>query len=103
MKPSQVIGVSGSSKRWSESPTKQPLANIVWSPILDRLERREHRVAVEEAARADLDPRLGREGQPATWLEQRPFADSQAPFVERLEDLPLEPAKGRCSRSQVAG
>src|SRR6187549_1026769 len=33
VKPCQVIGFSGSSKRWSASPTKQPLANITWSPI----------------------------------------------------------------------
>ncbi len=26
-------GCSGSSKRWAASPTKQPLANITWSPI----------------------------------------------------------------------
>src|SRR6266487_3301661 len=31
--PCSVTGVSGSLKRCSESPTKQPLANIVWSPI----------------------------------------------------------------------
>ena len=29
LNPCQVIGVSGSSKRWAASPTKQPLANIV--------------------------------------------------------------------------
>ena len=33
VKPCQVIGSSGSSKRCSASPMKQPLANIVWSPI----------------------------------------------------------------------
>ena len=33
VKPWRVTGVSGSSKRCSASPMKQPLANIVWSPI----------------------------------------------------------------------
>ena len=32
LKPWWVIGVVGSSKRWSASPTKQPLANMTWSP-----------------------------------------------------------------------
>ncbi len=36
VKPCSVIGFSGSSKRWLASPTKQPLANIVWSPIVTR-------------------------------------------------------------------
>ena len=31
--PCQVIGLSGSSKRWFESVTKQPFANMQWSPI----------------------------------------------------------------------
>ena len=32
-KPCQVTGVSKSSKRWLPSVTKQPLANMQWSPI----------------------------------------------------------------------
>jgi len=31
--PCQVIGRLGSSNRWSASVTKQPLANMQWSPI----------------------------------------------------------------------
>src|SRR5205814_1435183 len=31
--PCQVTGLSGSSKRWLPSVTKQPLANMQWSPI----------------------------------------------------------------------
>jgi hypothetical protein len=31
--PCQVIGASGSSKRWLASVTKQPLANMQWLPI----------------------------------------------------------------------
>src|SRR5438034_1651021 len=34
VKPCQVTGVSGSSKRCDESATKHPLANITWSPIV---------------------------------------------------------------------
>ena len=33
VKPCQVTGVSGSSKRWAPSVTKQPLANMQLSPI----------------------------------------------------------------------
>jgi hypothetical protein len=57
---------------------------------LDQLERGQHRVAVEEAAGADLDPRPGRKGQPAARLQQRAFADPQASLVERLQGLALE-------------
>src|SRR5690349_10582053 len=57
---------------------------------LDRFQGRQHRVAVEEAAGADLDPSLRRQRQPAARLEQRSFADPQTPFVERLEDLALD-------------
>ena len=57
---------------------------------LDPLVGGEHRVAVEEAAGADLDPRLGRQGQPAAGLQQRPFADPQPALVERLEHLALD-------------
>src|SRR5438045_8434376 len=32
--PCHVTGVSGSSKRCDASETKQPLANITWSPIV---------------------------------------------------------------------
>jgi hypothetical protein len=34
VKPCQVTGLSGSSKRWAPSVTKQPLANMQWSPML---------------------------------------------------------------------
>ena len=90
VKPCQVIGMVGSSKRCSASPTKQPLANIVWSPIETLLLGGDHRVAVEEAAGADLDLGLGRQRQPAARLQQRPFADPQPPLVERLEQLALD-------------
>ena len=33
VKPCQGTGLSGSSKRWFESVTKQPLANMQCSPI----------------------------------------------------------------------
>src|SRR3954453_15991498 len=36
VKPCQVTGMSGSSKRCEASETKQPLANITWSPIVTR-------------------------------------------------------------------
>ena len=36
VKPCQVIGWSGSSNRWFASVTKQPLANMQWSPISTR-------------------------------------------------------------------
>ena len=50
----------------------------------------DHRVAVEEAALADLDLGLGRQRHPAAGLEQRAFADPQAALVERLEHLALD-------------
>ena len=50
----------------------------------------DHRVAVEEAALADLDLGLGRQGQPAAGLEQRALADPQPPLVERLQHLALD-------------
>src|SRR5947208_13820007 len=34
VKPCHVTGVSGSSKRCDASETKQPFANITWSPIV---------------------------------------------------------------------
>ena len=57
---------------------------------LDPLLRGDHHVAVEEAARADLDPGPRRQGQPAARLEQRPLADRQPPLVERLQHLALD-------------
>ena len=59
-------------------------------PDLDQLDRGEHRVPVQEAALADLDPGLGRHGDPAARLEQRPLADLEPPVVERLEHLALD-------------
>ena len=40
VKPCHVTGLSGSSKRWAPSVTKQPLANMQWSPMLDQLHAR---------------------------------------------------------------
>src|SRR5690242_15949780 len=88
-KPCHVTGLVGSSKRWSESPTKQLLANIVVAD-LDQLERREHRVLVEEAALADPDPCLAVEGEPAARFEQGPLPDLEVAGVEGLENLALD-------------
>ena len=88
--PCQVIGWSGSSKRWAASPTKQPFANSAAIAHLDPLQRRQHHVAVKEAALADLDPGLRTERQPAAGLEQAAGADHQAALIEALQYLALD-------------
>src|SRR5262249_62012936 len=57
---------------------------------LEQLEWGEHRVAVQEAALADPDPGVAREGQPAAGLEQRPLSDLEPFRIERLQRLTLE-------------
>ena len=90
VKPCQVTGARGRrsgarrrrrSSRWRTSCGRRSSTSRLGG---------DHRVAVEEAAVADLDPRLGRQRQPAAGLEQGPFADPQPALVERLEHLALD-------------
>ena len=88
VKPCRVIGVSGSSKRWAVADEAAVGEHRVIAD-LDPLERREHRVAVEEAAGADLDPGLG--GQRSASSQDPanvPSPIRQPPIVEAPEPLP---------------
>ena len=80
VKPCQVIGLSGSSKRCAASPTKQPLANIVWSPISIR------------SSAASIVPRLRKQPAPieivalgAIVIQQPGSSRVPSPIVRRPE------------------
>ena len=62
----------------------------VANTYLDPVVRSEHHPAVEEAAVADGDGRVGGERDPAAWFEERALAQRQPAGVARLEDLPFD-------------
>ena len=90
VKPCSVIGCLGIVEAVAGVADEAAVGEHRVVADRDPLVGGDHRVAVEEAAGADLDPRLGRQGQPAAGLQQRPFADRQPPLVERLQHLALD-------------
>ena len=108
-KPCQVIGFSGSSKRWLASETKQPLASMQCSPISTSswaatITPRFRNVPAPIRTRALPGAVIHTPGSSST-----PGADLQAPLAQRLEhvavhgpaherlaahELPVDPARG---------
>ena len=86
--PCHVMGMSGSSKRWSASVRKQWLANMQCSPIVDAVRRGDHAPEVHDRPVADPHGRrLGIQREPAAALDQHPGADVGAALVERLQQV----------------
>ena len=101
--PCHVTGLSGSSKRWAPSVTKQPLANMQWSPIVTRSTAATITPMFRNVPGADLDPRLVRRGQPHLRLEQRALPHHQPALAQRLEHVALDrPAGERAPACHLA-
>ena len=100
--PCHVIGLSGSSKRWFESVTKQPFANMQWSPISTRSPA----AAVTPMFRNVPSPirmRASVRGEPDVRLEQRALRRSPGAPLERLEHVPVQgPADERPPLGKLA-
>ena len=85
--PCQVIGFSGSSKRWRGVGHEAAVGEHAVIADLDQLVRGHHHAFVQERAGADPHARATRRGDPDARLEQRPRPDLQAALAQRLEHV----------------